>query len=173
MAVARRWRKRARKRGENQPNIGAARDVVGNDEHWSAKAAQIFPANDLGMPKNLRGRPDQRVVDGQPQPAHRRALRPARINVLRAMRRWLLQKPLHIRNGFCLRKGRFVQLNLKSLFERAHQLDAIQRREIQVPSLIFGEFLSRLKTSPANHPECPPAPLPATSPSTIRPPAQR
>jgi hypothetical protein len=43
----------------------------------------------------------------------------------------LLQKALHICNGSCLGERRFIQFNLEALFERAHQLDAIERSKIQ------------------------------------------
>ena len=97
-----------RQRGENQADVGAARDVIGNNEHRPPQAAKIFVAHDSRVTENLRCRPGQRVVHGEPQPADGFTLRPARITVLAAERRRLLQDVLDVGNRLRVGEGVFV-----------------------------------------------------------------
>src|SRR5438093_10844174 len=85
MAVAR------RQCGENQTDVGAARDVVGNDQHGSTQTAEIVADDDARVAENLRGGRDEGVVNGKPQPANGLALRPERVNIVSSARAWLLQ----------------------------------------------------------------------------------
>jgi len=75
----------SRKSCENQADIGAAGNVIRNDENRPAQAAEIFAAQNARMTKNLRRGPDERVVDREAQPADGRALGPARIEVFGAL----------------------------------------------------------------------------------------
>src|SRR5205823_1472782 len=46
------------KRGKDQSDVGAARDVIGNHEERPRNAAEVFAAHDFGMAQNLRCRPN-------------------------------------------------------------------------------------------------------------------
>jgi len=74
MAIGKTMAVPSRKGRENQADIGAAGDVIRNDEKRSAQAAEIFAAQNARMTKNLRCGPDERVVDREAQPADGLAL---------------------------------------------------------------------------------------------------
>jgi len=52
-------------RGEDEADVGATGDVIGDDKEWSSRVAQIFAADDFRVAENLGGRPDQGVIDGE------------------------------------------------------------------------------------------------------------
>src|SRR6266566_1294543 len=118
-----------RQRGENQTDVGAARDVVRNDEDRSAQAAKILAAHDARVAEDLRGGPDERVIDRETQPANGFALRPARIAVFRFPRIGLLKKPLDLSGRFCIGEGRLVEFHVELGFQGAHELDTIEGRQ--------------------------------------------
>ena len=98
----------------------------------------MFTTHDFGMRQDLCGRPDERVIDCQPQPAHCFVLRPARINgvgsacpSLRGADSRIGKQTLDIRDALRFRKRRLVEFNLIALLERAHQFHPVQRAEIQ------------------------------------------
>src|SRR5882724_725675 len=122
----------SRKSCENQANIGATGDVIRNDENRSAQAAEIFAAQNARMTKNLHRGPDECVVDREAQPADGLALGPARVAVFSAPGRGLLEEPLDIGDGFSAGEFGFVELHVELFLESAHQLDAIEGREIQI-----------------------------------------
>src|SRR5437899_5332532 len=101
-----------RQRGENQADVGAARDVIGDNEHGPAKAAKIFTARDTRVAENLRCGPDKRVIHGEPQPADGFTLRPARIAVFAAARGRLLQDALDVGNSLRVGEGVFVYFHV-------------------------------------------------------------
>src|SRR5882672_9903143 len=103
MAVAR------RQSGEKQPDVGAARDVVGNDQHWPPQATKILAADDAWVAKDLRGGPDECVIDREPQPADRFALRPSRIDVFGAAGSGLFEDPFHIGDGLGINESSFIK----------------------------------------------------------------
>jgi len=117
-----RWcRYRGRQCGENQSNIGAARDVIRNDERRSAQSTKILAASDARVAENLRGRPDERIVDRKPQPANWFSLRPARIRVFAAPCRGLLQARSTSANGLRIGEGGFVEFHVKLFLQGAKQ----------------------------------------------------
>ncbi len=124
--------KTKRQRRENQPDVRAARNVIRNDEHGAVQAAQMFAPHDSRMAQNLRGWPNQRIVNREAQPAHRLALRPTRINVFGAASGRFLQQALDVGDGLGLGERRFAEFHVERFFKGAHQLDAIERSEIQL-----------------------------------------
>ena len=82
--------------------------MVGNDQHGSTQTAEIVAADDARVAENLRGGPDEGVVNGKPQPANGLALRPVRINVFCAPRAWLLQDALDVGDGLGTSESSFV-----------------------------------------------------------------
>src|ERR1700674_167027 len=116
---------------ENQADIGAASNVIRNDENWTAQAAEIFPAQNARMTKNLRCGPDERVVDREAQPADGRAMAPARVEVFGALGCGLLEEALDFGDGFSVGKFGFVQFHVELFLESAHQFHTVKGREIQ------------------------------------------
>ena len=68
-------------RSEDQADVGAAGDVIGDDEEWSECVAKIFAAAKLWVAQDFGGWPHEGVVDGEAEKAERFALRPARVDV--------------------------------------------------------------------------------------------
>jgi len=73
--------KTRRKRGQDQADIGAASDVIRNDDGWAFEILQVVAADYAGVAEELGGGPDQRVINDQAREADRFALRPTRVMV--------------------------------------------------------------------------------------------
>ena len=71
--------KTRRKRGEDQADIGAASDVIGNDDGRGFEIFQVVAAHHARMAENLSGRPHERVINDQAREADGFALCPAGI----------------------------------------------------------------------------------------------
>src|SRR4051794_9542966 len=68
-------------RSEDQADVGASSDVIGDDEEWSECVAKIFAAEDFWVAEDFGGWPHEAVIDGEAEKADRFALRPARVDV--------------------------------------------------------------------------------------------
>jgi hypothetical protein len=130
--------KTQRQRGEDEADVGPPCDVIGNEERWTSERAEMFTANDFWVPEDLRGRPDERVIDGEPEPAHRFALRPSGIDVFQAPGGGLLKEALDVGDGFGIGKGSFAEFDLKFLLQDTHQFDAVEGRKIQITLKMSG-----------------------------------
>src|SRR5919109_590051 len=120
-----------RQRGENQSDVRAAGDVIGDNKHRSSKFAEIFAPYYSRMPEDLRGRPGQRVINGQSKPTNGLPLSPKRIDITSPVMSGggLLQKAFDVADRLSFRKGSLIEFHVELFFQRAHQLDAIERRE--------------------------------------------
>src|SRR6266852_7151096 len=124
--------KARRQGGEDEADVSAARDVIGNDENGAADILKIFAAEDFGVAENLRGRPDERVVDREAEPADGLALGPARVGVFRAASGGLMEQVLDVSDGSCFGEGGFVEFELIALLQGAHELHAIEGAEVEI-----------------------------------------
>ncbi len=115
-----------RQRGEDQPDVGTASDVIRNDQHWTGDIPEMFATHDARVAEDLRGGPDQRVVRAKPQPADELALCPSRVNVLASVGSGLLQESLNVSNRFCIRKGGFVEFHVKLFLQGAQKFDTVK-----------------------------------------------
>ena len=82
-------------RGENESDIDVG-DMVGDDEQRPFDSAQILAADDAGRGQQHGRGPDQKGVDKVADPAHRPALRPARILIVALPRRRFAQRLLKL-----------------------------------------------------------------------------
>ncbi len=87
------------KRIEDEANIGAARGVIGDEQHRTFQIGEVLAATDARVAKQKCGGPGERVIDEKPEQAHGGALRPARIDILRAAGGGLSEKVLNIGEG--------------------------------------------------------------------------
>ncbi len=83
------------------------------------QAAKVLASHDPRVAEDLRGRPDQHVVDRQPQQTDGFALRPARIAVFGAATGRLLQDALDVSNGSGFGEGGFVEFHVKLFLQGA------------------------------------------------------
>ena len=115
---------------EDQANVGAAGGVIADDQGGPFQACQIFAPNNTRMSEQKRGRPAQRVINEQAKEAHGSALRPDRINEVRALRGGLREELLDFGDGFRVGKLRFIEFHVIAMFERGEEFDAVERGEI-------------------------------------------
>ena len=71
-----------RKRGQDQSDIRAASDVIGDDDGRALKILQVVAAEYARVSEQLGGRPSQRVVNKKTREADRFALSPAGVVIL-------------------------------------------------------------------------------------------
>ena len=93
---------------EYETNIGAAGDVVGNHKNRPTQILELRPAHDPRMAEKLRRRPHQRVINREPEPSHRSALRPPRVAITGAPRGGPAQELLDIPYSFRFSKSGLV-----------------------------------------------------------------
>src|SRR5712691_970858 len=80
----------------------------------------------------MRRGPRQQVVDERANPSDRPTLRPARKDKLGAFGGRLTHEPFKIAHRCRRRETRLVQIDLVAVFDRAQELDAVERTYIQV-----------------------------------------
>src|SRR6266403_628061 len=96
------------KRGQDEADVRAAREVIGNDQNRAAQILEVFAPDDAWVRENLRCGTDQRVVDAASEPTHGLALRPPRVGVSGAAGGGVADKKLHVGEGSCFGEGGFV-----------------------------------------------------------------
>ncbi len=77
------------------------------------------------MREDLRGRPDERVVDQQAEDADGFALRPVRVGMFGALRMWLGEQVLDVGDGLGLGEGGFVEFHVELRFEGGEEFYAV------------------------------------------------
>ena len=65
--------------GEDETDIGAAGDVIGDDDGWAFEILQVVAADYAGVAEELGGGPDHSVIDDEAGQADGFALGPARV----------------------------------------------------------------------------------------------
>ena len=118
------------KRKEDEADIGAARGVVGDKEHRAFEIGEKFAATDARVAKEKRGGPGERVIDEKPKKAHRGALCPARIDIVRAASGGLRDKLLNIGEGLRVGELRFVEFDVVAMLKGREEFDAVERRQV-------------------------------------------
>jgi len=91
---------------------------------------QIFTADDSWVGEELGGGPDDGVIHEEAESADDGALRPTRIGVLGVLGLGSGEEALDVGDGFGLREGEFVQLDVELGFEGGEELHAVERGEI-------------------------------------------
>src|SRR5271166_1255614 len=90
----------------------------------------MFVATDARVSEEKRGGPGQRVVDEQAEEANGSALRPARVDVVRAARGRLNEELLDFGEGLGVGELRFVEFDVVAVLEGGEEFDAVERRKI-------------------------------------------
>jgi len=119
-----------RKRIEDEANISAARGVIGDKEHRAFQLGEMFAATHTRVAEQKSGGPGERVINEMAQKAHRGALRPARIDVVRPTGRGLREEFLNVGEGLRVGELRFVKFDVEAVFEGGEKFDAVKRRQI-------------------------------------------
>src|SRR5258708_39811854 len=89
-------------RGQDQADVGASRDVIGDDKNRNVYIFEIFAALDFRMAKNLCGGRHKRVVTSESQGAQSFAVRPPWVSEFGPERAWLPTPVVHIADRFRL-----------------------------------------------------------------------
>ena len=114
-----------RNRIQNEADIGATRGVIGDEEDRAFQISEMFAATDSRVGEQKSGGPGERVIDEKPEEAHRGALRPARIDVVRTAGGGLRDKLLNIGEGCSVGELRFVEFDVVAVFEGREKFNAI------------------------------------------------
>ena len=107
--------------------------VVAGDQDRPFDAFEILAADNRWVRHDQRRRQRKQVVEEVANPAYRPTLRPAGISIaalLCALR--LVQQAFQLTDGVDLREVRFAQVHLITVFQRAHQFDAVHRAQVEI-----------------------------------------
>lgn len=119
-----------RKRIEDEANISAAGGVIGDEQHRTFQIGEVLAAADARVAEQEGGRPSESVINEMAQKAHRGALRPARIDIVRASGGGLREKVLNIGEGLRVGELRFVEFDVVAVLESGEKFDAVERGKI-------------------------------------------
>ena len=115
---------------EDQADIGAAGDVIGNEEDRASNGGEIFATDDFRVREEKRGWPGEGVVDEEAEPSDWCALRPAGIGVVGAFCGGLSEECLEIADCSGISELGFVEFDVVAMLEFAKEFYAIEGGEI-------------------------------------------
>ena len=122
--------KPGRERRQNEAYIDLG-DVIGDEQRRPAESGQPFAATHVRVSKQLGGRPHKQVVNAYARGSLQGMLRPARIAVTACRGCGPVHQLFQLAHRHRAGKMIFIEIDLVTVLQRAHQLDAFQRIEVE------------------------------------------